>query len=74
MQQEWIDPLARFAVVLEAAGARAPVVLRASAEADPATLAFYDEWERLRHDHVAGFLLLIYHAEEAYTLLRVPLE
>ena len=41
--------------------------------ADPAMLAFYDEWERLRHEHVAGELLLVYRGDEARTLLREPL-
>ena len=71
--QQWIDPFARFEVVLEAVGAREPVVLRSASDADPATLAFYDEWERLTHDHVAGNLLLVYHGDEARTLLREPL-
>jgi hypothetical protein len=70
---EQSDPFTRFEVVLEAVEAREPVVLRSTSEADPAMLAFYDEWERLRHDHVAGYLLLIYHGEEARTLLREPL-
>jgi hypothetical protein len=71
--QEWIDPFARFEVVLAAVGDRTPVVLRSAPDADPAMLAFYDEWERLRHEHVAGELLLVYRGDEARTLLREPL-
>jgi hypothetical protein len=70
---ERIDPFARFEVVFEAFGAREPVVLRSAPDADPALLAFYDEWERLTHDRVAGHLLLVYHDAEARTLLREPL-
>jgi hypothetical protein len=47
--------------------------LRSVPDADPALLAFYDEWERLTHDRVAGHLLLVYHDAEARTLLREPL-
>jgi hypothetical protein len=70
---EWIDPVARFHVVLEAIGAPGPVVLRSTPDADPAMTAFYDEWERLTHEHVAGHLLLICHGDEARTLLREAL-
>ena len=72
-QQEWINPFSRFEVVLEAFEVREPVVLRSAPDGDLATLAFYDEWDRLKHDHVAGYLLLIYHGDEARTLLREPL-
>jgi hypothetical protein len=72
-RQTCSDPFARFEVVYEAFGAREWVVLRSAADGEPATLAFYDEWDRLKQEPVAGHLLLIYHDEEARTLLRVPL-
>jgi hypothetical protein len=71
--QYGIDPLARFEIVLEAEGAREPLVLRSAPDGDRATLAFYDEWERLRAEHAAGHLLLVCHDEVARTLLRQPL-
>ena len=70
---DWIDPLARFEIVFEAVGAREPRVLRSAPDGDRATLAFYDEWERLTHEHATGHLLLVCHDEEARTLLRQPL-
>ena len=72
-QQTRSDPFARFEVVYEPFGGREWVVLRSAPDGEPATLAFYDEWDRLTHDHAAGHLLLIYHDEDARTLLRVPL-
>ena len=68
-----IDPFARFEVVFEPFGAREPVVLRSAPDGEPATGAFYDEWQRLTHDHVAGHLLLVYHDDDDRTLLREPL-
>ena len=67
------DPCARFDVVYEAFGARTWVVLRSAPEGEPATLAFYDEWKRLKGEPVTGHLLLVYHDADARTLLRVPL-
>ena len=72
-QQHRTDPFARFEVVYEAFGAREWVVLRSAPDGEPATRAFYDEWDRLKREPVAGHLLLIYHDEDARTLLRVPL-
>jgi len=72
-QQTPIDPFTRFEVVYEPCAAREGVVLRCAPDGEPATLAFYDEWDRLMHEHAAGHLLLIYHDEDARTLLRVPL-
>ena len=72
-QQTPIDPYTRFAVVYEPFGGREWVVLRSAPDGEPATLAFYDEWDRLKHEPVTGHLLLIYHGEDARTLLRVPL-
>ena len=71
--QERIDPYARFQVVFASVGAPEPLVLRSTHDADLATLAFYDERERLIHDHLAGDLLLIYHGAEERTLLRESL-
>jgi len=71
--QHHIDPFARFEIVFEALGAREPRVLRSAPDGDCATLAFYDEWERLRADHVAGQLLLVCHDEAARMLVRQPL-
>ena len=70
--QHLIDPYARFEVVYEAFGGRELVVLQSAPDGEPATLAFYDEWARLRNYHVAGHLLLVYHDEAARTLLREP--
>jgi hypothetical protein len=70
--QDWSDPHARFEIVFEAVGARELRVLRSAPDGDRATLAFYDEWERLTHDHATGHLLLVCHNEEACTLLRQP--
>ena len=72
LQQTHSDPFARFEVVYEPFGGREWVVLRSAPDGEPATLAFYDEWDRLKHEPVAGHLLLIYHDEDARTLLRVP--
>ena len=72
-QKKWIDPFTRFQVVFEPFQAHEVIVLRSALEADPAMLAFYDELERLTHDHAVGYLLLIYHGEEERTLLREPL-
>ena len=70
---EWNDPIARFDIIFEPAGAREPRVLRSVPDGDRATLAFYDEWERLAGDHAAGELLLVCHDGEPCTLLRQPL-
>jgi hypothetical protein len=71
LQQDRIDPFTRFQVVFEAVGAHESLVQHSTLDADLATLAFYDERERLTHDdHVAGELLLIYHGGEERTLLR----
>ena len=72
-RQEQIDPFARFQVVFESCETREAVTLRSAPTGDQATLAFYDERERLRHDHAAGDLLLVYQGEEARTLLRESL-
>ena len=71
--QAGIDPFARFEIVFEACETCQLLVLRSAPDADPAMVAFYDEWERLTHDHVVGHLLLIYHDQETRTLLREPL-
>ena len=72
-REEEIDPFARYEIVLAVVGEREPVVLRTAADADGATMAFYDERERLTRDQVGGDLLLVCHDEEARTLLREPL-
>jgi len=66
-------PPARFAVLFEAVGSGEPRVLCSASDGDQATLAFYDEWERLTADHAVGHLLLVCHDEEPRTLLRQPL-
>jgi hypothetical protein len=71
-RQDWIDPLARFEIVFEAEGARELRLLCSALDGDRATLAFYDEWERLTHDHATGHLLLVCHDEAPRTLLRQP--
>ena len=69
----WNDRHARFDIVFEPVGARKPRVLRSAPDGDRATLAFFDEWERLTADHAAGELLLVCHDDEPCTLLRQPL-
>jgi len=71
--QDWHDPFARFEVVFEAVDAREPRVLRSAPDGDRATLAFYDEWERLSADLAVGALLLVCHDPEPCILLRQPL-
>ena len=70
---EQIEPLTRFHILFEPLETGESVMLRSAPDGDLATLAFYEERERLRHDRVAGDLLLICHGVEARTLLREPL-
>jgi hypothetical protein len=72
-QQHRTDPFARFEIVYEACGIPDRVSLQSASDGEPATLAFYDEWERLTRDRVAGHLLLLYHDEGVRTLVREPL-
>ena len=72
-QQHRTDPFARFEVVYEACGTPDLVSLHSASDGEPATLAFYDAWSQLTHDHVAGHLLLLYHDQGVRTLLREPL-
>ena len=68
-----IDPVDPFAIVLCAWDAAEPVVLQSARDADGATVAFYTEWQRLKHNQVVGELLLVRQGEDARTLLREPL-
>jgi len=70
----WSEPLAPFAVVLDAAGADTPVVLQAAWDANWATVIFHQEWVRLNADRISGQLLLLCRREEEIrTLLHEPL-
>ena len=71
--QEWIDSFARFEIVFEPVGAREPHALHSAPDGDRATLAFYEEWERLSADHAVGELLLVCRDPEPCILLRQPL-
>ena len=67
-----IDPFDPFAIVLRAGDAAEPVILQSARDADGATVAFYNEEQRLKQRQVVGDLLLV-HQEDARTLLREPL-
>ena len=72
-RQVRIDSADPFHVVLQAAGARSPVVLRTAPDANEATIAFHVARQRLTRDQVAGDLvLLVRQDEEPRTLLREP--
>jgi hypothetical protein len=68
--QDGFNPYAPFEIAFGVAGTPELVVLRSAPDADRATQAFYDDWERLKADQVTGHVLLIYHHEVARTLLR----
>ena len=73
-RQVRIDSVDSFHVVLHAAGARSPVVLRTAPDANEATIAFHMARQRLRRDQVAGdLLLLVRQEEEPRVLLWEPL-
>ena len=61
-----------FAVVLQGAGAREPMVLHTIGDANQATLAFHAQLQRLTEEQIAGDLLLVQHTEVPRTLLRQP--
>jgi hypothetical protein len=65
-----IDSFDPFEVVLELPFARKPVLVRSAPDADSATLAFHEEWQRLRENQAEGDLLLVCQDEEARTVLR----
>ncbi len=74
VRQVRIDSLDPFQVVMHAADAHSPVVLRTSRDADQATIAFHVARQRLRRDQVADdLLLLVQQEEEPRMLLWEPL-
>ena len=68
-----IDPFDPFEVMLNQPHTCKPVVVRSAQDANGATLAFHEEWQRLRQDQAAGDLLLVQYAEEPRTLFWEPL-
>jgi hypothetical protein len=65
--------LPRFQVVLQASSRHQPVVLRAAADSDQATIAFDDELQRLTTQGVMGELILLNHNKGGGPILRYPL-
>jgi hypothetical protein len=65
--------LPRFQVVLQTSSRLAPVVLRAAADSDQATLAFDEEFQRLTTQGVMGELILLNHNKGGGPILRYPL-
>ena len=61
-----IDP---FHVVLNASGAREPVVVHTAGDADQASVAFHVARQRLTREQVTGDLVLVQHGDEPRTLL-----
>ena len=68
-----IDPVDPFAIVLRAWDTAEPVVLQSARDVDGATVAYYAERQRLKHNQVVGDLLLVRQGEDARTLLWEPL-
>ena len=67
------DPVDPFAIVLHGDTTADPVILQSAADANGATVAFYTEWRRLKHQQVGGELLLMRQGDDARTLLRQSL-
>ncbi len=62
-----------FFVVLATAKPLEAVVLYSVPDADQATLAFNQEWERLLQNRVEGELMVVWHNDATRILLRQPL-
>ena len=66
------QPSQRFAVVLQASSTDEPIVLRATADPNTATMAFHEELQRLTTQGATGELIVLKH--QGVPILRQPLK
>jgi hypothetical protein len=65
---------ARFEIVWQPSPAEAPIVLRSAVDANEATMAFHEEFARLRSQEATGELSMRKGDRARHSLLRQPLK